>query len=498
MKKGVDYQVCPGCGLRAQLHDGCNSLRCPTAACGVEFCFLCGEQAPHFGSGHWAPGRPCPMYNQPGARNAVYLPPLLPVPPRLPGNGRRVQRVDVNAIRARIEEIHADLAENGLDLRPLGDVEQDQEVDGDDIRAQVDEIRADMAEFEVLPRPFGNAGWAREVHVAAIEARIDMAHVELANHGGFLAAERAHLQARIAEREARLEEPGARRQAVIQAHRADRQDQRRVIAAAAAAQHADANVDAGEAAHREELEVPLEAVGAILQAPDNFQAQDDALVLAAFHAHLPNREDRQRVIDAVMEARREAEEELQQNQADAERRAREREEWRARFDQPNFARRRVPLDQPARQAAVARAGIAAGEDAAGDALDARLVERRARHAAERIAFHERHGTFEERQARREAARQAMIAARPADLAVREAQRAAVMEQQRAYEARLAAEDAAAQPVARREDRNTNNDPSVYAVIGIGLGVAAVFGVLGGWELARAALALLLVVLGMYL
>ena len=65
--KGQDYQSCPRCTYVIALADGCNSMSCPQ--CGVEFCFICGHQAAH-DSDHWATGRPCPRWNQPGAENA--------------------------------------------------------------------------------------------------------------------------------------------------------------------------------------------------------------------------------------------------------------------------------------------------------------------------------------------------------------------------------------------------------------------------------------------
>jgi hypothetical protein len=52
LKRGRDFQLCPSeeCGMRIQLFDGCNHVRCP---CGMQFCFICGQPAPE-GSGHWS------------------------------------------------------------------------------------------------------------------------------------------------------------------------------------------------------------------------------------------------------------------------------------------------------------------------------------------------------------------------------------------------------------------------------------------------------------
>lgn len=72
LTKGRDLQLCPGCGLRVTIGSGCNHMTCTVAACRTEFCWICGVEA-RKGSGHWNYGQPCPMWNQPGARNALQL-----------------------------------------------------------------------------------------------------------------------------------------------------------------------------------------------------------------------------------------------------------------------------------------------------------------------------------------------------------------------------------------------------------------------------------------
>ena len=73
MKRGEDYQVCPGpeCGTIVGLRDGCNFIRCAQVSCLTGFCFVCGEGPLEDASSHWRSGKPCPRYNQPGQRNAV-------------------------------------------------------------------------------------------------------------------------------------------------------------------------------------------------------------------------------------------------------------------------------------------------------------------------------------------------------------------------------------------------------------------------------------------
>ncbi|KAK5123233.1 hypothetical protein LTR85_003432 [Meristemomyces frigidus] len=44
---------------------------CPIVACGSSFCYICGEFATGH-SNHWAVGKPCPRYNQPGGEEALY------------------------------------------------------------------------------------------------------------------------------------------------------------------------------------------------------------------------------------------------------------------------------------------------------------------------------------------------------------------------------------------------------------------------------------------
>lgn len=63
----------PTCGLKVELKEACNALRCPK--CGTDFCAVCGKEAEH-DSNHWTRGLnlgppPCPRWGKPGAR-AMY------------------------------------------------------------------------------------------------------------------------------------------------------------------------------------------------------------------------------------------------------------------------------------------------------------------------------------------------------------------------------------------------------------------------------------------
>ncbi|EME46786.1 hypothetical protein DOTSEDRAFT_33337 [Dothistroma septosporum NZE10] len=71
LKRGVDYQRCPGCDMAVELRDGCNHITCRLGRCSQHFCFLCGLPAT-IEDGHWRAGKPCPLYHQPDAANAQY------------------------------------------------------------------------------------------------------------------------------------------------------------------------------------------------------------------------------------------------------------------------------------------------------------------------------------------------------------------------------------------------------------------------------------------
>ena len=69
--RGKDYQICPNsdCGLKVQLWDGCNHLRC--ARCTEEFCRICGKEAKDGGT-HWTREGGCPRWNHPDDSNAEF------------------------------------------------------------------------------------------------------------------------------------------------------------------------------------------------------------------------------------------------------------------------------------------------------------------------------------------------------------------------------------------------------------------------------------------
>lgn len=71
LERGKEYQKCPGCNTPVELQDGCNHITCQMGNYDTHFCFLCGAQATHE-DGHWAVGKPCPLYNRPGEANAQY------------------------------------------------------------------------------------------------------------------------------------------------------------------------------------------------------------------------------------------------------------------------------------------------------------------------------------------------------------------------------------------------------------------------------------------
>lgn len=89
LKKGKDYQICPSerCGMKIQLSAACNEMSCP---CGTQFCYVCGE-AVSDKSEHWTKEPDgCPRFNQPGAPNAHFDPPVRRLRIRFPPpNARR-------------------------------------------------------------------------------------------------------------------------------------------------------------------------------------------------------------------------------------------------------------------------------------------------------------------------------------------------------------------------------------------------------------------------
>jgi hypothetical protein len=71
LKKGKDFQICPGegCGRTIQLAEACNAMTCQ---CGTSFCYICGEPAEPE-SEHWmrADGG-CPRYGIAGSGRAMF------------------------------------------------------------------------------------------------------------------------------------------------------------------------------------------------------------------------------------------------------------------------------------------------------------------------------------------------------------------------------------------------------------------------------------------
>ena len=60
--RGVNYQVCPKCGYRTDLFEGCNEIRCP---CGQIYCYLCGT-AVEVPSNHWSNPAGCARFTRDG------------------------------------------------------------------------------------------------------------------------------------------------------------------------------------------------------------------------------------------------------------------------------------------------------------------------------------------------------------------------------------------------------------------------------------------------
>ncbi|KAK5171816.1 uncharacterized protein LTR77_003452 [Saxophila tyrrhenica] len=62
---------CPKCDTAFYLHDGCNEVTC--LACKAVWCWCCMKLQPR--RDHWAPGQPCPKWNQAGDEDAQWLDP---------------------------------------------------------------------------------------------------------------------------------------------------------------------------------------------------------------------------------------------------------------------------------------------------------------------------------------------------------------------------------------------------------------------------------------
>lgn len=71
LKKGKDFQVCPGqgCGRTIELAEACNAMTCQ---CGTSFCYICGERAEPE-SEHWLRvDGGCPRYGAVDSERAMY------------------------------------------------------------------------------------------------------------------------------------------------------------------------------------------------------------------------------------------------------------------------------------------------------------------------------------------------------------------------------------------------------------------------------------------
>lgn len=109
LKRGAEYQRCPGCRDGIELKDGCNHMVC--SKCLTNFCFICGQEA-LADSGHWNAGNFCPRFNQPGAGNALHDHPETPARIReayVPDeNDFRLQE-HVATTRRRLRALHQEL-----------------------------------------------------------------------------------------------------------------------------------------------------------------------------------------------------------------------------------------------------------------------------------------------------------------------------------------------------------------------------------------------------
>ena len=71
LKRGRDWQQCPGCKAVHELAEACNWIRCFNKQCQIGYCFICGVAVTH-DSGHWATGSSCPRFGQPGNKRAIF------------------------------------------------------------------------------------------------------------------------------------------------------------------------------------------------------------------------------------------------------------------------------------------------------------------------------------------------------------------------------------------------------------------------------------------
>ncbi|KAF2763673.1 hypothetical protein EJ03DRAFT_322562, partial [Teratosphaeria nubilosa] len=62
LKRGEDYQLCPGCNTGYGQWDGCNAVRCTQNHCRTLFCFICSEAIADEKTDHFKPGKPCPKW----------------------------------------------------------------------------------------------------------------------------------------------------------------------------------------------------------------------------------------------------------------------------------------------------------------------------------------------------------------------------------------------------------------------------------------------------
>lgn len=124
--RGEHYQICPGkdCSNTIAIADGCNALRCNI--CDAQFCFLCGELAEH-DSDHWALGKDCPRWNQPGTSNAYYDPPQGDDEHRVDDEAQdEALQVFMELVVERAEaRLQADNGQNEFDAQMFNDILQE-------------------------------------------------------------------------------------------------------------------------------------------------------------------------------------------------------------------------------------------------------------------------------------------------------------------------------------------------------------------------------------
>lgn len=71
LKKGKDFQICPGegCARTIELAEACNAITCQ---CGINFCYVCGEEAEPE-SEHWLRvDGGCPRYGVAGSAREIF------------------------------------------------------------------------------------------------------------------------------------------------------------------------------------------------------------------------------------------------------------------------------------------------------------------------------------------------------------------------------------------------------------------------------------------